>query len=221
MRGRGGFEHFKQGRAFVPVQVVATVDDHVAIERRERDEADVFDTDLGGEFKVFALDPLVGFLRVIGQVHLVDGDDQVRDADQRSQLGVAAGLRQDALARIDQDDGEVGGRRGGDHVAGVLLVARRVGDDVLARAGREIAVGDVDGDALFALGLQAVGEQRQVDRAHAALFRGLGDGGQRVGEDGLGVEQQAADQGALAVIDAAAGQEAQQAVVFNLGGHQK
>jgi hypothetical protein len=42
-------------------------------------------------------------------------------------------------------------------------VARRVGDDVLARAGREVAVGDVDGDALFALGLQAVGEQRQVD----------------------------------------------------------
>jgi len=41
-----------------------------------------------------------------------------------------------------------------------LLVAGRVGDDVLAAAGREVAVGDVDGDALLALGLQAVGEQR-------------------------------------------------------------
>ena len=74
-----------------------------------------------------------------------------------------------------------------------------VGDDVLARAGREVAVGDVDGDALFALGLQAVGEQRQVDRFHAALFRGF-RWRQRVGEDGLGVEQQAADQRALAVV---------------------
>jgi hypothetical protein len=131
---------------------------------------------------------------------------------------MATGLGQHALAGVDQDDGQVGGRGGGDHVAGVLLVARGVGDDVLAGAGAEIAVGDVDGDALFALGLQAVGQQREVNGAHAALFRGLGNRRQRVGEDGLGVEQQAANQGALAVIDAAAGQEAQQAVVFNLVG---
>jgi hypothetical protein len=52
-------------------------------------------------------------------------------------------------------------------------VARRIGDDVLARAGREVAVGDVYGDALFALGLQAIGKQRQVDGAKAAFFRGL------------------------------------------------
>jgi hypothetical protein len=83
---------------------------------------------------------------------------------------VAAGLRQHALARVDQDDGEVGGRGGGDHVAGVLLVARRVGDDVLARAGGEVAVGDVDGDALLALGLQAVGEERQVDGVRPRFF---------------------------------------------------
>jgi len=146
----------------------------------------------------------------------------VRDADQRGQLGVAAGLGQHALACVDQDDRQVGGRCGGDHVAGVLLVARGVGDDVLACAGAEIAVGDVDGDALFALGLQTVGQQREVDGAHAALLRGALDGGEGVGENGLGIEQQAADQRALAVIDAATGQKAQQAVIFNLmGAHQK
>jgi hypothetical protein len=126
-------------------------------------------------------------------------------------------LRQHALARVDQDDGEIGGRGGGDHVARVLLVARRVGDDVLARAGGEVAVGDVDGDALLALGLQAVGEQREVHRFHAALFRGALDGVQGVGEDGLGVVEQTADQRALAVVDAAAGEKAEQAVVFDLG----
>ena len=33
----------------------------------------------------------------------------------------------------------------------------------LRRGGGEVAVGDVDGDALFALGAQTVGQQRQVD----------------------------------------------------------
>ena len=67
---------------------------------------------------------------------------------------MAARLGQHALARVDQDDGEVGGRGAGDHVARVLLVARRVGDDELALVGGEEAVGDVDRDALLALGLR-------------------------------------------------------------------
>ena len=35
----------------------------------------------------------------------------------------------------------------------------------LRLVGREVAVRDVDGDALLALGLQAVGQQREVDLA--------------------------------------------------------
>jgi hypothetical protein len=42
-------------------------------------------------------------------------------------------------------------------------VARRVGDDELALRRREIAVRDVDRDALLALGLEAVGQQREVE----------------------------------------------------------
>ncbi len=48
---------------------------------------------------------------------------------------MAARLDQHALARVDQDDGEVGSRGAGDHVAGVLLVARGIGDDELALVG--------------------------------------------------------------------------------------
>jgi hypothetical protein len=51
------------------------------------------------------------------------------------QVAVAPGLGQHALARVDQDHRQVGGRRAGDHVARVLLVARRVGDDELAPVG--------------------------------------------------------------------------------------
>ena len=49
----------------------------------------------------------------------------------------------------------------------------RVGDDELALVGREVAVRDVDGDALLALGLQAVGQQREVDLAAGRPRRSL------------------------------------------------
>jgi hypothetical protein len=91
-------------------------------------------------------------------------------------------------------------------------VTRRVGDDELARRGGEVAVGDVDRDPLLALGRQPVEQQRVVDLAV------LGAGPARVGlqrgqlvlEDELGLPQQAADQRALAVVDAPAGDEAEQ-----------
>src|SRR2546426_116209 len=57
------------------------------------------------------------------------------------------------------------------HVAGVLLVSGSVGDDELAPGRGEIAVGDVDGDALLALRLEPVGEQRQVEEIGRASCR--------------------------------------------------
>ena len=108
---------------------------------------------------------------------------------------------------------EVGGRGAGDHVARVAHVAGGVGDDERAPRRREVAVGDVDRDALLALGAQAVGEQREVDVAVAAPARDRLDVLELVGEDRLGVVEQAADQRRLAVVDRAGGGEAQQVVV--------
>ena len=78
--------------------------------------------------------------------------DHTADAEERHDVAVPAGLGQHALPGIDQDHGQVGGRRAGDHVARVLLVARRVGDDELALIRGEEPVGDIDRDALLALG---------------------------------------------------------------------
>ena len=138
------------------------------------------------------------------------------DAEQRDQVAVAAGLGEHALAGVDEDDGEVGGRGAGDHVAGVLLVARRVGHDELAPLGGEEAVGDIDGDALLPLGRQAVDQEREVELAAlgADLLRVGLQRRQVVFEDQLRVVQQPADQRALAVVDAAAGDEAQHRLVL-------
>ena len=63
-------------------------------------------------------------LGVVDQVELVDRQDHVADAEQRDEEAVPPGLGEHSLAGVDQDDRQVRGRRAGDHVAGVLLVAR-------------------------------------------------------------------------------------------------
>ena len=95
-------------------------------------------------------------------------------------------------------------RGAGRHVAGVLLVARGVGDDELALVGRKEPVGDVDGDALLALGGEAIDEQREVDAfvADVAVLALLAEARELVVEDELAVVEQPADQRRLAVVDA-------------------
>ena len=70
--------------------------------------------------------------------------------------GVAARLALHPVARIDEQDRDVGVRGAGRHVAGILLVPGRIDDDEAAMRGFEIAPGNVNGDALLALGLKAV-----------------------------------------------------------------
>ena len=132
---------------------------------------------------------------------------------------MAAGLGQHPLARVYQNDGEIGIGRAGGHVAGILLMARCVGDDEFALVSGEKAISDVDGDALLALGLQPVDQQREVDiLAGGAEFLGiLFQGGQSVFEQQFRIVQQTPNQGGFAVIDAAAGQKPQQGFLFLVG----
>ena len=93
---------------------------------------------------------------------------------------------------------------------------RRVGDDELALVGGEKAVGNVDRDALLALGGEAVEEQREVEvAALGADLLGIGfESRQLILVEHLRLVKQAPDQRALAVVDAAAGNEAQQALLL-------
>ena len=169
-----------------------------------------------GERAVVALDPVEHFARVADDVELVHRQHHLADAQQRDQIAVALGLGEHALARVDQDHGDVGRRGARHHVARVLLVTGRVRDDELAPVGGEEAVGDVDRDALLAFRGEAVEEQREVQiPALGADLLGVGlQRRQLVLEQHLRLVQHAADQRALAVVDAATGDEAQQALVL-------
>ena len=80
----------------------------------------------------------------------------------------------------------------------------------LRRGRGEVAVRHVDGDALLALGAEAVGEQREVGVVEPAVAARALDRLELVLEDLLGLEQQTPDQGALAVVDRSRGREPQQ-----------
>ena len=125
-----------------------------------------------------------------------------------------ARLRQHAATCVDQDDGEIRGRGAGHHVARVLFVSGRVGDDELAPVRREETVRDVDRDALFALGCKPIDQQGEIDvlalRAH--LLRVGFECCELVLEDHLAVVKQSPDQRGLSIVHAAAGDEAQQAL---------
>ena len=97
----------------------------------------------------------------IDEVHLVDRQHDVRMPSSETMQACRRVWVRTPLRASTRTHGEVAIRSAGRHVARVLLVARRIGDDELAARRREVAVGDVDGDPLLALGLQAVDQQRE------------------------------------------------------------
>ena len=72
---------------------------------------------------------------------------------------MAPGLRHDTLARIDEEDREFCVRCPGRHIARVLFMSGRIGNNERTPRRREEPVGNVDRDFLFALRLQPVNEQ--------------------------------------------------------------
>ena len=213
---RHGLEVPEQRRAVVPRRLDARLDDVVAAQRGQRDERDVAEADPFGELEVLLGDRSERLLRVVDEVHLVDRHHDPLDAEQRHEIAVAPRLGQDALAGVDEDHRDVGRRGAGHHVPRVLLVARRVGDDELATLGGEEPVRDVDRDALLAFGRQSVEQQREVEVATlcADLRRVDLERGQMVLEHEVRLVQEAPDERALAVVDAAARDEPQQALVL-------
>ena len=201
-----------------PGHAVAGRGDVVALEGRHRNGRYRQAAQLAGKGQVILFDFFKAGLGIVHHVHLVDGQHHLADAHQVHQVAVAPGLGQHALACVHQHHGHVCGGRTGHHIAGVLLVPRCVGHDELALVGREESIGHVNGDALLALGGQAVHQQGKVNllalgaHAFAVGFQSL----QLVFKNHFAVVKQAPDQRAFSVVHAAAGDKAQQALVLVL-----
>ncbi len=86
---------------------------------------------------------------------------------------------------------------------------RRIGDDELAFRRGEIAIRDINRDALLAFGAEAVGEVGEIDHAAAGDVGGFFQRLDLVFHQRLGIVKQTTDERGLAVINTAASVEAQ------------
>ena len=172
----------------------------------------------GREVSVVVSDLVVDLLGVVHQVHLVDRDDDVADAQERHNEGMAPRLREHSIPRVDEDHGEIAGGRARRHVASVLLVAGSVRDDKFTPRRREIAIRDIDRDPLLPLGAEAISQQGGVEvvARRSMLERIAAEGGELVFVDHLAVVEQASDERTLAVVDTAARKETQEFLLFVL-----
>ena len=213
------FEMIEQSRPTVPRHPRRIRDDVVARHGRKRDGADRRLAQSRREHRKTGGDLGKAVLVVANQIHLVDRQHELADAEQGADKGVPLGLRNDAMARVDEDHGEIAGRGAGRHIARVLLMPRRIGDDEGAPGSGKKAVGHVDRDSLLALVFEPVEQQRKIDCPAGGTeplqlaFEGL----QLVVEDQRTIVQQPADQGRFAVIDRSTGQKPQEIPVVRCG----
>ena len=193
----------EQRRTLVPGQAVRPDRDVVPEAGGQGDGRDRGEGERPGEALVVVDDVTEALAGEADEVHLVHGQDDVLDAEQRADVAVAPCLREDALAGVEENHRRVRGGSARRHVARVLLVPGRVGDDEGAALGAEEAVGDVDGDALLALGLEPVDQEGEIEVAagRAVLAAVTLEGRELVVRDEMGVEEQTPDQGGLAVVD--------------------
>ena len=213
------FEEVKQRGTVVPRRAIRAFHHVVALEGREGEAVDIGYAERGDELAIVLHDFVKHLLVEVHQVHFVHSQCHVLDAEQRAEIGVAARLRNDARAGIYEDNGEVGRRAARNHVARILLVSRGVGDDKLTLVGREVAIRHVDGDALLALGFQPVEQQGVVNLACAGIAHALRvalQGRELVFVEFFRVEEQAADERALAIVHAAGREQAQQVLALVL-----
>ena len=157
-------------------------------------------------------------LPVIDTIHLVHRQHDVAHAKQRGNRGMAERLQRQALGGIDQQDHGVRGRCTGRHVPGVLDMARTVRDQKPAARRPQMSPRDVDGDALLPFGRQPIQKKRVIRlRTAGTVLRARSiEGSQLVIRHISCRAKQTSYQGALAIINTAAGDNPQR-----MPGHQK
>ena len=136
-------------------RVLSEVD---TVECREWNRSDPRSVDLSSGRNELVGDLDKTGLVVVDKIDLIDTGDHVAHAEHAADREVSTGLRCRAVLCINQQDRCIRTRSGRHHVARVLHVPRRVTKQDAPAIGIEGTVGNIDGDALLALGAQAVGQ---------------------------------------------------------------
>ena len=80
----------------------------VPCQRRNGNVGNVLDSQFAGKGAVVVHDRLKNSGLVVHQIHLVHGHQNMRDLEEGGQEAMPFGLGQDSLARIDEDDSQLG-----------------------------------------------------------------------------------------------------------------
>ena len=121
------------------------------MKRRDRNEVQIGNLKSLHELTIVSNDLIESLFAVVHTVHLVDGQQNVFDAQQRSNKAVTFCLFHHAVAftSVDQNHCQVSGRCTRCHVPSVLNVAGRIRDDEFSFGRRKVSIGDIDGNALL------------------------------------------------------------------------
>ena len=105
-----GLEVLEQRRPGVPRHQTGRFDDVLSGECGDRDDCHgaAIDAERLGVVEEAVADFGEPLLVVADEIHLVDGEDEPRGAQQGSDQGVPAGLLDDAVSSVDEDDRQVG-----------------------------------------------------------------------------------------------------------------
>src|SRR5205823_7849605 len=159
----GRFEKVQKFWTLIPGHPLARFGNEIAFERRYRNAKHRRAAQTVDELIEVVADFLKPLAPVIDQIHLVDRNNEVPDAEKMRDERMPAGLRHHAVSRVDQDDGEIAVAGAGNQVSRVLFVAWSIGNNELPLWRSEVTIGHIDGDALFAFCLQSVGQQGKID----------------------------------------------------------
>ena len=206
-------QELKQGGAGIPRHALRTAGDVIPGERTHRNSGHLCNAKSSRGRPHSRDDVVEGDLLVVDQVHLVYRDDDRRDSHQGTDGQVPVCLRTNTTSGVDEQYRDVAVGSSHRHVPGVLLVPRRIGDENPPTVGQiHVSVGHVDGDALFALGLQAIGQQGEVDfadRDRRTSTTSCARVVELVDRNRVGFGEQTADQRRLPVVDGTAGHQVQ------------
>ena len=164
--------------ALVPGAVGGDINHVVAVEARDGDEGNGLGVvaDLLDEAGSLLDDFTETFLRPLGGVHLVDGDDELLDTQGVGQESVLTGLAilgdtgfEFTSTSGNDEDSTIGLGGTSDHVLDKITMARGINDSDVVLGGLELPEGDINGDTTLTLGLELVQNPRILEGTLAQL----------------------------------------------------